>query len=127
MSSSLSDNESDVDDRPNRWTGNPSTWHSLTEQERGLANSLDQIRNQDLSIHLYNAHALKKRALTKTHKGSDNREKSNDFYNEEYPDEDVDHEGNGWAPPKVRLLCSNQILKGKCLKRHDTLWVRQIS
>jgi len=48
--------------RPNRWKGAASTWQSLTEQERGLAASLDQLRNQDLSIHLYNAHALKRRA-----------------------------------------------------------------
>jgi hypothetical protein len=48
--------------RPNRWKGAPSTWQTLTAQERGLATSLDQIRNADLSIHLYNAHALKQRA-----------------------------------------------------------------
>lgn len=48
--------------RPNRWQGAPSTWTTLTAQERGLAASLDQIRNADLSIHLFNAHALKRRA-----------------------------------------------------------------
>lgn len=48
--------------RPNRWQGAPSTWTSLTGPERGLAASLDQIRNADLSIHLYNSHALKRRA-----------------------------------------------------------------
>lgn len=48
--------------RPNRWTGAPSTWRSLTSQERGLAASLDKIRDSDLSVHLYNAFALKKRA-----------------------------------------------------------------
>lgn len=47
--------------RPNRYVGPSSTWQSLTEQERGLAASLDALRNQDLSIHLYNAHRLKKR------------------------------------------------------------------
>ena len=57
---SFSDSEPE---RPNRWKGPPSTWQSLTEQERGLAASLDQIRNADLSLHLYNAHALKKTAL----------------------------------------------------------------
>lgn len=48
--------------RPNRYNGPASTWQSLTEQERGLAASLTQLRDQDLSIHLYNAHALKVRA-----------------------------------------------------------------
>ncbi|KAH6672263.1 RNA polymerase I-specific transcription initiation factor-domain-containing protein [Halenospora varia] len=48
--------------RPNRWDGPAGTWQSLTEQERGLAASLDDLRNRDLSIHLYNAFALKKRA-----------------------------------------------------------------
>ncbi|KUJ23855.1 uncharacterized protein LY89DRAFT_572394 [Mollisia scopiformis] len=61
-----SDASEDTEDseslRPNRWQGAPSTWASLTAQERGLAASLDQIRNEDLSIHLYNAHALKRRA-----------------------------------------------------------------
>lgn len=54
-----SDSESAEEDRPNRWTGIRSTWASLTEQERGLATTLDTIRAQDLSLHLYNAHALK--------------------------------------------------------------------
>ena len=47
--------------RPNRWTGAPTTWLSITEQERGLAESLEELRNRDLSVHLYNAHILKKR------------------------------------------------------------------
>ncbi|KAF4636265.1 hypothetical protein G7Y89_g1821 [Cudoniella acicularis] len=56
--------------RPNRWTGAPSTWQSLTAQERGLAASLDELRNRDLSVHLYNAHALKKRAARLQSKAS---------------------------------------------------------
>ncbi len=58
--SSQDDHYEDV--RPNRWKGPLSTWHSLTEQERGLAASLDTLRNEDLSVHLFNAHALKRRA-----------------------------------------------------------------
>ena len=74
--------------RPNRWTGPPSTYLSLTEQERGLAASLNQIRDQDLSIHLYNAHALKRRArLFWERKG-----KGEEF--------DEEGEGMGWAPGK---------------------------
>ncbi|KAG9229925.1 RNA polymerase I-specific transcription initiation factor-domain-containing protein [Amylocarpus encephaloides] len=48
--------------RPNIWNGPNSTWYSHTEEERGLAASLDGLRNQDLGVHLYNAHALKRRA-----------------------------------------------------------------
>ncbi|TVY44187.1 hypothetical protein LSUB1_G003146 [Lachnellula subtilissima] len=60
--SNSSDLEEPETSRPNRWTGAPSTWQSLTAQERGLAASLDALRDRDLSVHLYNAHALKKRA-----------------------------------------------------------------
>jgi RNA polymerase I specific transcription initiation factor len=62
--SSIPDSQAEYPEptRPNRWTGASATWASLTEQERGLAASLDQIRNGDLSVHLFNAFALKKRA-----------------------------------------------------------------
>ncbi|RDW75842.1 hypothetical protein BP5796_06663 [Coleophoma crateriformis] len=64
MSDSEHSQETEDEDpaRPNRYNGPPSTWQSLTSQERGLASTLTQLRNQDLSIHLYNAHALKARA-----------------------------------------------------------------
>ncbi|KAH7379880.1 hypothetical protein BKA64DRAFT_237885 [Cadophora sp. MPI-SDFR-AT-0126] len=67
MSDPDNQSSSDLDDyhettRPNRWTGPPTSWQTLTEAERGLAASLDTIRNGDLSIHLFNAHALKRRA-----------------------------------------------------------------
>lgn len=74
--------------RPNRWAGPPSTWLSVTEQERGLAASLDQLRDQDLSIHLYNAHVLKKRAR----RFWERKGKGEEF--------DEEGEGHGWAPPK---------------------------
>ncbi|PVH83999.1 hypothetical protein DL98DRAFT_454084 [Cadophora sp. DSE1049] len=62
-SQSSSEIENDnLNTRPNRWTGPPTSWQTLTEAERGLAVSLDTIRNGDLSIHLFNAHALKRRA-----------------------------------------------------------------
>lgn len=51
----------DVDDRPNRYSGPASTWRQWTANERQLAASLDQLRAGDLSVHLYNAHALKRR------------------------------------------------------------------
>ncbi|RMZ88213.1 hypothetical protein DV736_g4555, partial [Chaetothyriales sp. CBS 134916] len=44
--------------RPNRWYGADSTWLSWTEDDRLVAQSLDRVRSQDLSIHLYNAYAL---------------------------------------------------------------------
>lgn len=47
--------------RPNRWTGPPSTWRTYTKEERNVISSLDTVRSQDLSIHLYNAHAIKSR------------------------------------------------------------------
>lgn len=48
-------------DRENRFDGPASTWRSYTLDERQLIASLDQQRANDLSIHLYNAHALKAR------------------------------------------------------------------
>jgi hypothetical protein len=48
-------------DRPNRFTGKPSTWKGYTEEDRQTAASLAQIESGDLSAHLYNAHALKRR------------------------------------------------------------------
>jgi len=47
------------EDRENRFQGSESTWRHITQDERDLAASLDQQRANDLSIHLYNAHALK--------------------------------------------------------------------
>ena len=47
--------------RPNRWTGPPSTWRSYTKADRSIISSLDTRRSQDLSIHLYNAYAIKSR------------------------------------------------------------------
>jgi len=57
--------EEQTRDRPNKYHGPASTWRSWTEQERMLAASLDQIRAADLSIHLYNAHAMKRRLRTR--------------------------------------------------------------
>ncbi|TGO89283.1 hypothetical protein BPOR_0116g00090 [Botrytis porri] len=74
--------------RENRWNGPPSTWQQITEEERGLAASLDELRNRDLSLHLYNAFALKKRAKNSNADGTVHGE-----------DEDQD-DSNGFAPPK---------------------------
>lgn len=53
--------EDEEPERPNRWTGPPSTWLGITEQERGLVASLDEVRSRDLGVHLYNAFALRRR------------------------------------------------------------------
>ena len=50
--------------RENRFQGADSTWRAYTQDERALAASLDQERANDLSVHLYNAHALKARLRT---------------------------------------------------------------
>ena len=47
-------------ERPNKFHGPPSTWRSWTEPERLLASSLTQLQNQDLALHLYAAHHLKR-------------------------------------------------------------------
>ncbi|KAI9641042.1 hypothetical protein NHQ30_010470 [Ciborinia camelliae] len=74
--------------RENRWKGPASTWQRITEEERGLAASLDELRNRDLSVHLYNSFALKKRAKRLVGNGvGDDRE------------EDLG-DSNGFVPPK---------------------------
>jgi hypothetical protein len=58
---SESDQDSSEEERENRFNGPASTWRDYTADERGLIASLDQERASDLSVHLYNAHALKSR------------------------------------------------------------------
>ncbi|KAL8703044.1 MAG: hypothetical protein Q9201_003790 [Fulgogasparrea decipioides] len=48
--------------RPNKFHGPPSTWRSWTAPERQLAESLDQLRAKDLSVHLYNFFWLKRQS-----------------------------------------------------------------
>ncbi|KAF9870251.1 putative RNA polymerase I specific transcription initiation factor [Colletotrichum karsti] len=49
--------------RPNRWKGSAATWRTLTEEERLLHRSMEQLRNRDLSVHLYNTFAVKNRKI----------------------------------------------------------------
>ena len=99
-----SENEK-IPERPNKYHGPPSTWRSWTEPERLLAASLDQIRAADLSIHLYNAHAMKRRLRTKEQQntvpswGSKERWVRTRDNSEETPDD----EGGDpfFLPPKV--------------------------
>lgn len=53
------DSEDLFETRPNRWRGAPQSWRSLTEEDRLTHNALDRLRNQDLSVHLYNSFALR--------------------------------------------------------------------
>ncbi|OAP61784.1 hypothetical protein AYL99_03987 [Fonsecaea erecta] len=47
--------------RPNRYFGPASTWNSWTKVERTVALSLDRVRSQDLSTHLFNAFGVKRK------------------------------------------------------------------
>ncbi|TKA66074.1 hypothetical protein B0A49_09677 [Cryomyces minteri] len=49
----------DTEIRPNRFIGYKSTWLKHTIKERRLISSMTNSRADDLSVHLYNAHALK--------------------------------------------------------------------
>jgi hypothetical protein len=97
---SPSSSDSATDARPNRWTGAASTWNTLTEQEQGLAASLDQLRNQNLSLHLYSAFGLRQSA--RKFKESRRKKARDDAVenNATVEDEDED-EGREWAPPKT--------------------------
>ncbi|KAF4784419.1 RNA polymerase I specific transcription initiation factor [Colletotrichum scovillei] len=57
------DSEELYETRPNRWKGNKATWNTYTQEERLLHRSMEQVRNRDLSVHLYNAFALRNRAV----------------------------------------------------------------
>jgi hypothetical protein len=52
--------------RPNRWRGAASTWKGFNEYDRYGAESLDLLRNQDLSVHLYNAFNVKRDGIPVT-------------------------------------------------------------
>lgn len=47
---------------PQKYYGPASTWRSWTAAERAIAMNLDQLKSEDLSAHLYNAHVLKSKA-----------------------------------------------------------------
>lgn len=53
------DSEDLFETRPNRWRGPPQSWRALTEEDRLTHNALDRLRDQDLSVHLYNSFALR--------------------------------------------------------------------
>ncbi|RAL15937.1 uncharacterized protein BO97DRAFT_468077 [Aspergillus homomorphus CBS 101889] len=49
--------------RPNRFRGPESTWRNLTAEDRQNAQALVDLRARDLAAHLYNASALRRRAV----------------------------------------------------------------
>ncbi|KAI1774558.1 RNA polymerase I-specific transcription initiation factor-domain-containing protein [Hypoxylon cercidicola] len=55
------DEDEEEDERPNRWRGPKSTWQHLNSQEINTLTALKEICDRDLSVHLYNAFALKRR------------------------------------------------------------------
>lgn len=66
------DSEELYETRPNRWKGNKATWNTYTQEERLLHRSMEQLRNRDLSVHLYNAFALRNRAVRPSAAGEPN-------------------------------------------------------
>ncbi|EEQ88018.2 hypothetical protein RJZ56_004676 [Blastomyces dermatitidis] len=75
-----SSGDSPIPERPNRYLGPPSTWRAKTRQERNEISSLEALRARDLSVHLFNAFALKRRAIAiKAQKPEqDQKQRSND-------------------------------------------------
>ncbi|KAF1365966.1 hypothetical protein EJ07DRAFT_51175, partial [Lizonia empirigonia] len=56
------DSEDNEPERPNRFKGPPQTWKGYNAVDRQVADSLQQLEDADLASHLFNAHALKRRA-----------------------------------------------------------------
>lgn len=73
--------------RPNRWTGESSTWRHYTRQERMLWRSLKQLGNENLAKHLYNAIELAKRQPDPAKAADD-------------PEQELQNEEETWKMPK---------------------------
>ncbi|OJD23705.1 hypothetical protein ACJ73_04937 [Blastomyces percursus] len=75
-----SSEDSPVSERPNRYLGPPSTWRAKTRQERNEISSLEALHARDLSVHLFNSFALKRRAMAinSQRPGQDQEQRSND-------------------------------------------------
>ncbi|USP82421.1 hypothetical protein yc1106_09695 [Curvularia clavata] len=61
------ESEEEEAQRPNRFKEAPKRWRNYTEADRQIVESLDQIQNSDLSAHLYNAHAMRRRVQRPVH------------------------------------------------------------
>lgn len=53
-------------ERPNRWTGNPSTYRRILAQDRGAYDGLVEARARDLAAHLYNCFAIRNQGKRST-------------------------------------------------------------
>ncbi|GJC84932.1 hypothetical protein ColLi_07770 [Colletotrichum liriopes] len=80
--------------RPNRWRGKRSTWYNYTQEERLLYRSMEQQQNRDLSVHLYNAFALKHRPVRPSGAAEPDAEDANK------PLEEIVDSGE-WRPPNL--------------------------
>jgi hypothetical protein len=86
--------------RPNRYFGPDPTWLSWTREDRRVAETLDSIRSQDLSIHLFNAYALKQAGLTRAkQRNSDPKGKGKARETPMDDDLETEDEGIGSFPP----------------------------
>ncbi|KXH51808.1 RNA polymerase I specific transcription initiation factor [Colletotrichum nymphaeae SA-01] len=88
------DSEELYETRPNRWKGNKATWNTYTQEERLLHRSMEQVRNRDLSVHLYNAFALRNRAVRPSVAGDPNEADT------DRPLEEIVDSGE-WRPPNL--------------------------
>ncbi|KAK4231205.1 hypothetical protein QBC38DRAFT_467136 [Podospora fimiseda] len=57
--------------RPNRWSGHPSTWRTLTKNERKIWQAIESARSKELSAHLYNVWSLRKGNIRPHHEKVD--------------------------------------------------------
>ncbi|KAK1594545.1 RNA polymerase I-specific transcription initiation factor [Colletotrichum navitas] len=90
------DSEELYETRPNRWKGNRSTWYTYTQEERLLYRSMERERDQDLSVHLYNAFALKHRPVRPTATAT----AEPDAEDADRPLEEIVDSGE-WRPPSL--------------------------
>ncbi|EFQ25610.1 RNA polymerase I specific transcription initiation factor [Colletotrichum graminicola] len=88
------DSEELYETRPNRWKGNRSTWYTYTQEERLLYRSMEKERDRDLSVHLYNAFALKHRPVRPTATAEPDAEDA------DRPLEEIVDSGE-WRPPSL--------------------------
>ncbi|KAK1448083.1 RNA polymerase I specific transcription initiation factor [Colletotrichum cuscutae] len=88
------DSEELYETRPNRWKGNKATWNTYTQEERLLHRSMEQLRNRDLSVHLYNAFALRNRAVRPSAAGQPEEADT------DRPLEEIVDSGE-WRPPNL--------------------------
>ncbi|KAF2084468.1 hypothetical protein K490DRAFT_68777 [Saccharata proteae CBS 121410] len=91
--SEASGTDSESEARPNKYHGSANNWRSWTANERRTVTSLDQIEAGDLSLHLYNAHALHRRMRSDKAAANAKSWQNKSRWNEARGED-------AWAPPK---------------------------